>query len=142
MTLLKQKSKAKSMVKSGGEHQCRPRHSQEIREGKELGLVKGKHATSTQSRRWVWESVIWPLVLEVNKNYFTIKEYRIKRDMVCIDLDIPHSKVAGGLVSLLNKGILTQDNMHYSIHYKLIPYMRKRVKLDYGTVLREIYSKK
>ena len=103
---------------------------------------KGKYATSTENRRLVWESIIWPLVLELNKNYFSPDEYHKMRDKVSIEKNISISKMAGGMVSLLIKGILTQDKRYYSIHYKLIPYMRKKVHLDYETVLREIRSKK
>ncbi len=103
---------------------------------------KGKYATSTESRRLMWEYIIWPLVLELNKNYFTPAEYHKMRNKVSIEKNIPISKMSGGLVSLLLKGILTQDKKYYSIHYKLIPYMRKNVHLDYETVLREIRSKK
>jgi len=89
----------------------------------------------------VWEYIVWPLILKINRNYFTSSEYHIIRDKVSIEKNIPTSKVSGGLVSLLLKGILTQDKKYYSIHYKLIPYMRIRSQLDYGTVLREICSK-
>ena len=103
---------------------------------------KGKHASSTENRRLVWEYVIWPLVLDVNRNYFTLKEYHIKRDTICRERNIFPSKVAGGFVSLLVKGILIREKNIYSIHYKLIPYMRKKVNLDYGTVIREVNTKK
>ncbi len=103
---------------------------------------KGKYASSTENRRIVWEYVIWPLILDLNKNYFTSKEYHKVRDKVSIEKNIPISKMAGGVTSLLVKGIINHDKKYYSIHYKLIPYMRKRVRLDYGTVLREISSKK
>ena len=103
---------------------------------------KGKHASSTENRRLVWEYVIWPLVLDVNRNYFTLKEYHIQRDTVCKERSIFPSKVAGGFVSLLVKGILIREKNIYSIHYKLIPYMRKKVNLDYGTVIREVNTKK
>jgi high-affinity Fe2+/Pb2+ permease len=103
---------------------------------------KGKYATSTENRRLMWEYIIWPLVLELNKNYFIPGEYHKMRDKVSIEMNIPISKMSGGLVSLLIKGILTQDQKYYSIHYKLIPYMRKKVHLDYETVLREVRSKK
>ena len=106
------------------------------------GNGKGKHATSTENRRLVWEYIIWPLILELNRSYFTLKEYHKMRDKVSIERSIPISKMTGGMVSLLVKEILMQDKKYYSIHYKLIPYMRKRVDLDYGTVLREISSKK
>ena len=103
---------------------------------------KGKHASSTENRRLVWEYVIWPLVLDVNRNYFTLKEYHIQRDTICKERNIFPSKVAGGFVSLLVKGILIREKNIYSIHYKLIPYMRKKVNLDYGTVIREVNTKK
>ncbi|MDQ6863748.1 MAG: hypothetical protein M3044_07975, partial [Thermoproteota archaeon] len=56
----------------------------------------------------------------------------------CQMYKIRPSKVAGGVVSLLVKGILIREKNIYSIHYRLIPYMRKRVYLEYGLVLREI----
>lgn len=103
---------------------------------------KGKHASSTENRRLVWEFVIWPLILEVNRNYFTLQEYHVKRDVVCLEREIIPSKIAGGFVSLIVKGIVVRERNIYSIHYKLIPYMRKKVQLDYGTVIREINTKK
>ena len=103
---------------------------------------KGKYATSTENRRLVWEYIIWPLILELNRSYFTSKEYHKMRDKVSVEKSIPISKMTGGMISLVVKEILMQDKKYYSIHYKLIPYMRKRASLDYGTVLREISSKK
>jgi hypothetical protein len=99
---------------------------------------KGKHASSTENRRMVWEKIIWPLVLDVNRSYFSLKEYHVKRDQFCQTYRIRPSKVASGVVSLLVKGILVREKNTYSIHYRLIPYMRKRVYLDYGLVLTEI----
>ena len=64
------------------------------------------------------------------------------RNKVSIEKNIPSSKMSGGLVSLLLEGILTQDKKYYSIHYKLIHYMRKNANLDYEIVLREVRSKK
>jgi hypothetical protein len=103
---------------------------------------KGKHASSTQNRRTVWEGVIWPLILEVNRSYFTLDEYHTKRDSFCLTNNIPQPRIAGGFVSLLVKGILTREKKIYSIHYRLIPYMRKRVNLEYGQVMREINTKR
>ena len=103
---------------------------------------KGKHASSTENRRLVWEHVIWPLILDVNRNYFTLKEYHTKRDIICKEKNILPSRIAGGFVSLLVKGILIREKNIYSIHYKIIPYMRKRANLDYGTVIRETNTKK
>ncbi|HEU5119659.1 MAG TPA: hypothetical protein VFT71_01615 [Candidatus Nitrosocosmicus sp.] len=109
---------------------------------KQKEMKKGKHASSTENRRLVWEYVIWPLILEVNRNYFTLQEYHKKRDMVCDEKEIFPSKIAGGFVSLLVKGIVIREKNIYSIHYKLIPYMRKKTHLDYGTVIREVNTKK
>ena len=99
---------------------------------------KGKHASSTENRRMVWEKIVWPLILDVNRSYFSLKEYHIKRDEFCQTYKIQPSKFASGVISLTVKGILTREKNIYSIHYRLIPYMRKRVYLKYGLVLREI----
>ena len=112
----------------------------ELRESRIKG--KGKHASSTENRRMVWDKIIWPLVLDVNRSYFSLKEYHIKRDQFCQMYSIRPSKVASGVVSLLVKGILIREKNIYSIHYRLICYMRKRVYLDYGLVLREIRHSK
>jgi hypothetical protein len=103
---------------------------------------KGKHASSTQNRRMVWENIIWPLVLDVNRSYFTLKEYHFKRDEFCKNRKIQSSKVAGGFVSLLVKGILVRQKSIYSIHYRLIPYMRKKANLEYGQAIREASTKR
>ncbi|MDP9490025.1 MAG: hypothetical protein M3P28_07500 [Thermoproteota archaeon] len=103
---------------------------------------KGKHASSTQNRRMVWENIIWPLVLDVNRSYFTLNEYHSKRDKFCDNRKIQSSKVAGGFVSLLVKGILTRQKSIYSIHYRLIPYMRKKAYLEYGQAIREASTKR
>ena len=103
---------------------------------------KGKHAASTENRRMVWEKVVWPLILELNRSYFTLKEYHSKRDTFCSLYGIRPSKVAGGFVSLLIKGIVVREKNIYSIHYKLIPYMRKKVNLEYGLVIREVNTKR
>jgi hypothetical protein len=103
---------------------------------------KGKHASSTENRRMVWEKVVWPLILEVNRSYFNLKEYHSKRNEFCHLYNVRPSKVAGGFVSLLIKGILVREKNIYSIHYRLIPYMRKKVNLEYGLVIREVNTKR
>ncbi|HEX9677344.1 hypothetical protein [Nitrososphaera sp.] len=103
---------------------------------------KGKHASSTENRRMVWESVVWPLILDLNKPYFSLKEYHAKRDRFCKDTGMRASKVAGGFVSLLIKGIIARNKNIYSIHYRLIPYLRKRAVLEYGQVIREVNTKR
>jgi len=111
-------------------------------EEQSLPRRKGKHASSTENRRMVWENVVWPLVLDIKRSYFTLKEYHAKRDAFCKESGIAPSKVAGGFVSLLIKNIITRDKNVYSIHYRLIPYMRKKVLLEYGLVTREVNTKR
>lgn len=105
--------------------------------------TKGKYASSTENRRLVWENIIWPLVLEKNRPYFSIKEYHALRDIFCEREEIGQSKVAGGFVSLIVKGLLVKDNNNdiYSVHYRMVPYMRKKIKLEYGQAVREIITK-
>lgn len=117
-----------------------PRHI-EVEENED-SREKGKHASSTENRRMVWENVVWPLILEINKPYFTLKEYHTRRDEFCRTTGMPASRVAGGFVSLLIKGILARNKNIYSIHYRLIPYMRKRAQLEYGQVIREVNTKR
>ena len=100
---------------------------------------KGKYASATQNRRFVWEKVMWPLVLELNAISFTSQQYKKRRDQVCKELSIPSSKIAGGFVLL--KGILYKENDLYSIHYRLIPYMRLGANCDYATAVREASTK-
>jgi hypothetical protein len=103
---------------------------------------KGKHASSTESRRLIWEQVVWPLVLEKNRQYFTLREYRIKSNEFSRthNIQLPTPRRSGGLISLMNKGILKRDKGLYSIHYKLVPYLRKKANLDYGTATRGTYT--
>ncbi|MGD1834942.1 MAG: hypothetical protein ACPKPY_03665 [Nitrososphaeraceae archaeon] len=110
-------------------------------EEKNIVKVKGKHARSTEYRRLIWDVVVWPLILEKNKPYFTKEEYQQKRSIFSTKNDIPASKLSGGLISLVIKGILIKEDEIYSLHYRLIPYLRKKVVLSYGQALKETYTK-
>ncbi|MEM2856820.1 MAG: hypothetical protein QW416_06955 [Candidatus Nitrosocaldaceae archaeon] len=105
--------------------------------------VKGKYASSTENRRLVWEDIIWPLILDNNRPYFTIGEYHSKRDDYLQSHEINPNKIAGGFVSLIVKGLIIKDKGRdvYTIHYRLIPYLRKRVVLRYGQAARDISVK-
>jgi len=46
-----------------------------------------------------------------------------------------------GLVSLLQKGIILKESDMYSIHYRLIPYMRVKAECDYSTAMNEVRMK-
>jgi|TARA_Y100000294_G_C8410204_1_gene278482 hypothetical protein len=102
---------------------------------------KGKHATSTQNRRIVWQKIIWPLILELDDVVFSLKQYQKKRDEMCNKDNLKISEMSRGLVSLLQKGIIRKENDMYSIHYRLIPYMRVKAECDYSTAINEVRMK-
>ena len=91
---------------------------------------KGKYATATQNRRTVWEKIIWPLILEIDDVAFSVKQYQKKRDEICQKNNLKISDVSRGLASLLQKGILLKEDNMYSIHYRLIAYMRMNADCD------------
>ena len=98
---------------------------------------KGKYAAATQNRRIVWEQIVWPLILEIDDVTFSVKQYQKKRDQLCQKNNLKISDISRGLASLLQKGmILKEDNM-YSIHYRLIAYMRVKADCDYPTAINE-----
>lgn len=99
---------------------------------------KGKYASATENRRFVWHEIVWPLILEVNDVSFTLKQYQKKRDEVCKNKNVEISITSRGLVSLLQKGIIIKENDLYSIHYRLIAYMRLKANCDYATAIHEI----
>jgi len=99
---------------------------------------KGKYASATENRRFVWHEIVWPLILEVNDVSFTLKQYQKKRDEICKNKDVKISTTSRGLVSLLQKGIIIKENDLYSIHYRLIAYMRLKADCDYATAIHEV----
>jgi len=107
----------------------------------ENSRTKGKHAHSTEYRRLIWEMIVWPLIIEQNRPYFSIHEYQSKRVLFSKESNIPSSKLSGGLISLVVKGILIKEEHIYSLHYRLIPYLRKKAILTYGQALKETYTK-
>ena len=102
---------------------------------------KGKYATATENRRFVWAEIIWPLILEINDVIFTLQQFQNKRQRVCEGKNISINIPSRGLASLLQKGILIKENNIYSIHYKLIPYMRLKATCDYATAIHEVQIK-
>ena len=70
-----------------------------------------------------------------------MEQYKKKRNDICKELEIPPSRIAGGFVSLLLKGVLYKEKDLYSIHYRLIPYMRLKADCDYATAVRETSTK-
>lgn len=104
-------------------------------------MEKGKYAKATENRRFVWKEIVWPLILEINDVSFTIFHYKQKRDIVCNKKDVSINTTSRGLASLIQKGILIKENEIYSIHYRLIPYMRLKAECDYATAIHEVKVK-
>jgi len=98
---------------------------------------KGKYASATQNRRIVWSKIIWPLILEIDDVVFSLKQYQKKRDDACCENNLKISDMSRGLVSLLQKGVIIKENNMYSIHYRLIAYMRLKADCDYPTAINE-----
>ena len=98
---------------------------------------KGKYAAATQNRRMVWEKIVWPLILEVDDVTFSVKQYQKKRDQICQKNNLKISDISRGLASLLQKGMLLKEDNMYSIHYRLIAYMRVKADCDYPTAINE-----
>ncbi len=99
---------------------------------------KGKYASATENRRFVWAEIIWPLILEINDVAFSLKRYQKKRDQVCKEKNVTVTITSRGLVSLMQKGILLKERNIYSIHYKLIPYMRLKAECSYAIAINEV----
>jgi len=102
---------------------------------------KGKYASATEIRRFVWAEIVWPLILEINDIAFSLKQYQKKRDEVCEKKNASIAATSRGLASLLQRGFLNKENDLYSIHYRLIAYMRLKADCDYATAIHEIQMK-
>lgn len=102
---------------------------------------KGKYASATENRRFVWSKIIWPLILEINDVAFTLKQFQEKRNQICKEKNVSITIPSRGLVSLMQKGILLKEGDIYSIHFRLIPYMRLRADCDYATAIQEVRLK-
>jgi hypothetical protein len=98
---------------------------------------KGKYATATQNRRTVWENIVWPIILEIDDVSFSLKQYQKKRDEICQKNNFKISEMSRGLASLIQKGVLIKEKNSYSIHYRLIAYMRMKADCDYATAINE-----
>ena len=99
---------------------------------------KGKYASATENRRFVWKEIVWPLILEINDVAFTLEQYQKKRDLVCTKYGLSVNSLSRGLASLIQRGLLFKENELYSIHFRLIASMRLKAEVDYGTALHEI----
>ena len=102
---------------------------------------KGKYASATENRRFVWAEIVWPLILEINDVAFSQEQYQKKRDEICSKKNVTITTTSRGLASLLQKGIIRKEDKIYSIHFRLIPYMRLKADCDYATAIHEVRIK-
>jgi len=102
---------------------------------------KGKYASATENRRFVWAEIVWPLILEINDVAFSLKQFQKKRNQVCKEKNITITIPSRGLVSLMQKGILLKEGDIYSIHFRLIPYMRLKAECNYASAIHEVRIK-
>lgn len=104
---------------------------------------RGVYAEKTYDRMVVWNNVIWPLILDLGRPYFTLNEYHMRQYHYSRGVGVSNSRLSGGLKSLTSKRVLRKEldkqrnEQSYSIHYRLIPYMRKQINLEYGLAVKE-----
>jgi len=108
---------------------------------KEKSNNKARTKDSTENLlRMIWELVIWPLILETDRSYFSVEEYRIKMAELCAVYEIQPLKLSGLLIAMVAKGLLTKRGNTYSIHSRHMPYMKKKISLGYGRAVKEVYT--
>jgi hypothetical protein len=98
-----------------------------------LQREKGKYVHSTGNRVFVWKNIIWPLILEINRPWFTLIEFRTKRDEVSDTKHIPKEKMEKGLISLIFKGIVVKEEI-YPIDDNLLSFLKKIISLEYNSI--------
>jgi hypothetical protein len=102
---------------------------------------KRKSKDSTENfLRMLWELVVWPLILENDRPYFVVQEYRIKMHELCEVYEIDPVKLSGFLIALVAKGLLTKHDDAYWIHSRHMQYMHKKISLGYGCAVKEVYN--
>jgi hypothetical protein len=120
-----------------------PIENEELRQyhEKEKSNNKTRTKDSTENLlRMIWELVVWPLILENDRTYFSIEEYRVKMAEFCAVYEIQPLKLSGLLIAMVAKGLLSKRGNSYSIHSRHMPYMKKKISLGYGRAVKEVYT--
>ena len=108
---------------------------------KEKSNNKARTKDSTENLlRMIWELVVWPLILENDRTYFSVEEYRVKMAEFCAVYEIQPLKLSGLLIAMVAKGLLTKRGNTCSIHSRHMPYMKKKISLGYGRAVKEAYT--
>ena len=62
--------------------------------------------SSENSFRMIWELIVWPLILENDRAFFAVEEYKVKLDEICEVYEMQAVKLSGFLIALVAKGCL------------------------------------
>jgi len=100
--------------------------------------VKGKIASLTENRRLSWEMIVWPLIFELDRPFFTVREYQAKRDYVSGRCGIQNSRIRSGFVSLIYRGFVTKGAVGYSLNWGLKKYIHRGSILGYELAAKSI----
>ena len=100
--------------------------------------VKGKIASLIENRRLSWEMIVWPLILELDRPFFTVREYQAKRDYVSGRCGIQNSRIRSGFVSLIYRGFVTKGAVGYSLNWGLQKYIHRGSILGYELASKSI----
>ena len=101
-----------------------------------LRKEKGKYAYSTENRIFVWKNIIWPLLLEVNRPWFTLKEYRTKRDEVSDTNHIPKEKIGKGKYVVAEYEKIKRITMPLDDNHIL--YVTTEVNADHDKIIKSV----
>lgn len=99
---------------------------------------KGRKASLTENRRLCWDMIIWPLILELDRPFFTLREYHEKRDYISRRYGILLSRFRSGFVSLLYRGFVTKCVVGYSLNWGLQKYIHRRAVVGYAIAAKSI----
>ena len=99
--------------------------------------VKGKMASLTENKRLSGEMIVWPLIFELDRPFFTVREYQAKRDYVSGRCGIQNSRIRSGFVSLIYRGFVTKGAEGYSLNWGLQNYMHRGTILGYEIAAKE-----
>jgi hypothetical protein len=82
--------------------------------------------------------IVWPLVLELDRPFFTLREYHAKRDDVSKRYGIRLSRIRSGFVSLIYRGFVMKAEVGYSLNWGLQKYIQRKAILGYAVAARSI----
>lgn len=133
--------------RQGVRKEMRLRDDGNAAENKDLQYLEKEKSNNTRAKdstenllRMIWELVVWPLILENNRTYFVVEEYRAKIAELCALYEIQPVKLSGLLIAMVAKGLLTKRGNTYSIQSRHMPYMQKKISLGYGRAVKEVYT--